>query len=163
MNTWLSILFIGLGATLLADAWAFVRQKILSVPSPNFALVGRWIAYMPTGKFVHHPITKSPAVKGEGFIGWSAHYLIGVTFAAGLVSVFGEAWLSTPSLWPALITGAVTVAAPFFLMQPGMGSGLAASKTPKPNQARLHSLVYHLVFGVGLYLSAKLLNTMFNL
>ena len=48
------------------------------------------------------------------------------------------------------------IVAPFFIMQPGMGLGIAASKTPKPNLARLRSAVTHTVFGVGLYLSALL-------
>jgi Protein of unknown function (DUF2938) len=43
------------------------------------------------------------------------------------------------------------VAAPFLLMQPGMGAGIAASRTPRPAAARLHSLVTHGIFGLGLY------------
>ncbi|MDO9126054.1 MAG: DUF2938 family protein, partial [Parvibaculum sp.] len=38
----------------------------------------------------------------------------------------------------------------------GMGAGIAASKTPKPNAARLRSLVSHTVFGIGLYVAALL-------
>jgi len=55
---------------------------------------------------------------------------------------------------PALAVGIGTVAAPFFLMQPGMGAGIAASRTPRPNAARLQSLLTHAVFGLGLYVSA---------
>jgi Protein of unknown function (DUF2938) len=36
-------------------------------------------------------------------------------------------------------------------MQPGMGAGIAASRTPRPAVARLHSLVTHGIFGLGLY------------
>ena len=57
----------------------------------------------------------------------------------------------------ALLVGVVTVAAPFLLMQPGMGAGIAASRTPRPAIARVHSLLNHLAFGAGLYLSALLL------
>ncbi|MNW02868.1 hypothetical protein D3C71_1987200 [compost metagenome] len=48
----------------------------------------------------------------------------------------------------------VSVAAPFFILQPGMGAGIAASKTPRPNTARLRSLMAHAIFGVGLYVAA---------
>jgi hypothetical protein len=41
-------------------------------------------------------------------------------------------------------------------MQPGMGAGIAASKTPNPNVARLRSIVTHTVYGIGLYGSALL-------
>jgi hypothetical protein len=60
-------------------------------------------------------------------------------------------------LLPALAIGLITLSAPFFVMQPAMGAGIAASKTPAPNVARLRSLMTHTVFGVGLYLSAALL------
>jgi hypothetical protein len=48
------------------------------------------------------------------------------------------------------------VVAQFFIMQPGMGAGIAASKTPSPAQARLRSIINHTVFGFGLYISAVL-------
>nr|WP_278252770.1 DUF2938 family protein [Stenotrophomonas maltophilia] len=57
----------------------------------------------------------------------------------------------------ALAFGTLSVAAPFLILQPGMGAGLAASKTPAPGKARLRSLVAHSVFGAGMYLSALLL------
>ncbi|MFM4830667.1 hypothetical protein D3C87_798680 [compost metagenome] len=49
--------------------------------------------------------------------------------------------------------GIGTVVAPFLLMQPCMGAGIAASRTPYPASVRLHSLITHGVFGLGLYLS----------
>jgi Protein of unknown function (DUF2938) len=55
-----------------------------------------------------------------------------------------------------LIVGLLTLVAPFFIMQPGMGAGIAASKTPNPNVARRRSVVAHTVFGIGLYGSALL-------
>ncbi|MNC81522.1 hypothetical protein D3C75_1346770 [compost metagenome] len=57
---------------------------------------------------------------------------------------------------PAFVLGLVTVAAPYLIMQPGMGAGVFASKTPKPNAARARSLLAHGVFGVALYLAGLL-------
>jgi hypothetical protein len=39
-------------------------------------------------------------------------------------------------------------------MQPSLGLGIAASRTPKPTRARLKSLATHAVFGLGLYVCA---------
>jgi len=39
-------------------------------------------------------------------------------------------------------------------MQPGMGAGLGARRSPRPGFARLQSLAMHAVFGLGLYASA---------
>lgn len=48
--------------------------------------------------------------------------------------------------------GGCPLFAQFLLMQPGMGAGIAASRTAAPNTARWQSLLTHGVFGTGLYL-----------
>jgi hypothetical protein len=146
-----SILLIGAGATAATDLWAIARKRLLGIPAPNYGLVGRWIAHMPRGRFRHDSIAAAPPVGGERLIGWTAHYLIGTAFAAILPGIWGTAWIEHPTIGPALIVGIGTVAAPFLLMQPGMGAGIAASRTPRPASARLQSLLMHAIFGLGLY------------
>ncbi|MFV8569581.1 DUF2938 domain-containing protein [Marinobacter sp. SBS5] len=148
------VLFIGIGATAVMDLWSIVRKPMLGIPLPNYGMVGRWIAHMADGQFRHDAIAASPPVRGERVIGWTAHYLIGIAFAALLIGIWGDSWSDNPTLGPALAVGIGTVAAPFLLMQPGMGAGLAASRTQHPASARLQSLLTHAVFGLGLYFSA---------
>lgn len=144
---------VGIGATLLTDLWSAIRGCLLGVPAPDFGLVGRWLAHLPRGRSLHARIAAAAAVRHERLIGWSAHYLIGIAFASLLLVLVGPAWLRHPTLPPALAFGLASVAAPFLLMQPGMGAGIAARRTPRPGIARLHSLVTHGVFGLGLYVS----------
>jgi len=146
-------LLIGAGATLVMDLWAIVRKRLLHIPALDYALVGRWLAHSMRGKFRHESIATSPPVRGERAIGWTAHYAIGIAFASLLLGMWGLAWVRQPTIGPALIVGIGSVAAPFLLMQPGMGAGIAASRTPRPAAARLQSLVTHAVFGLGLYVS----------
>jgi hypothetical protein len=154
-------LFIGAGATVVMDLWTIVRKRLFGLPSLDYALVGRWLVYMTHGRFRHSPIGASAPVKCERVIGWTAHYAIGIAFAAVLLAVWGLDWMRQPTLGPALIVGIGSVVAPFLVMQPAMGAGIAASRTPRPNVARFHSLVNHGVFGLGLYASGwvgRLLN-----
>lgn len=148
---------IGVGATVLIDLWALGLKRILGIPTMNWGLVGRWIGHMPQGRFVHDSIGKTAPVRGETAIGWFAHYAIGIIFAGALLALCGLDWARQPTLLPALLVGWATVAAPFFLMQPGLGLGIAAAKTPNPMIARLRSVLTHTVFGVGLYLAAQIL------
>lgn len=152
-----SSLFIGAGATLTTDLWAIARGRLFGVPAPDWGLVGRWLGHMARGRFRHERIATAEPVRGERVIGWTAHYLIGITFAGGLLAICGLAWARQPTPAPALAFGIATVAAPFLLMQPGMGAGIAASRTPRPNSARLQSLVTHAVFGLGLYAAGLVL------
>jgi hypothetical protein len=130
-----------------------VRRPLLGVPLPDYGLVGRWLAHSARGRLRHERIGTSPRVRGERLIGWVAHYLIGIAFAAALLAVFGIDWMRAPEIGPALAVGLGSVAAPFLVMQPGMGLGVAASRTPHPGAARAQSLVTHGVFGLGLYLA----------
>ena len=142
---------IGVGGTALLDLWTAARKSLFGVPPLDYGLVGRWLAHMVHGRFRHDAIATSPPVSGERMIGWAAHYLIGIAFAAALLAVWGLDWARHPTIGPALIVGIGTVAAPFLVMQPAMGAGIAARRTPKPTAARFHSLVAHGMFGFGLY------------
>jgi len=158
MNYLLNTLLIGAGATLAVDAWAIARRRLFGVPPPDYGLVGRWLACLPRGRFRHERIAATAPVHGEKLIGWVAHYLIGITFAALLVAIAGSDWIRRPTLAPALIVGMGTVLAPFLIMQPGMGAGIAASRTARPGIARMHSLLTHAIFGVGLYAAARIVS-----
>lgn len=158
MSIFLLTLFIGIGATAVMDVWGLARKPLLGVPPPNYGLVGRWIGHMARGRFRHASIAASAPVRGESVIGWAFHYLIGIAFAALLLGIWGNAWVQQPTIGPALAVGISTLVAPFFLMQPGMGAGIAASRTPNPTSARLQSLITHAVFGLGLYASGQAVN-----
>jgi Protein of unknown function (DUF2938) len=146
---------IGVGGTLVMDLWAVLLRQF-GVPSLNFAFLGRWIGHLPDGQFIHEKIAQAEPVRAERFIGWVAHYSIGVAFSLLLLSIFGLEWARSPSLYPALWIGVITVVAPLFVLQPALGAGVASSKTPRPLFNSLKSLVTHAVYGVGLYLAAAL-------
>ena len=147
---------IGIGATAVMDAWLVLLAR-LGVPTSSFAMVGRWVGNMRRGQFAHAGIAKAPRIRNELGLGWLTHYVIGIVYAALLVAVQGASWLEQPTFPPALAVGVATVAAPWFVMQPAMGSGFLASKTPSPLKNCLRSLANHAVFGIGLYLTAAAL------
>jgi hypothetical protein len=148
-------LVIGAGATVVMDIWTQLQKRLFGVSSLDYAMVGRWIGHLADGRYRHDSIAKASPVSGERVIGWTAHYAIGVSFAALLLGIWGLDWADNPSLGPALIVALATVVAPFLILQPALGAGIAASRTPHPNRARLKSIVTHLSFGLGLYVSAK--------
>lgn len=157
MNEILKITLVGVGATLVMDIYTFVL-KLFNINSLDYRLVGRWISKFSEGKFFHENIVKATPEKYEIFIGWTAHYLIGISFAILLVMTMGMKWLENPTLLPALIVGLVTIIAPFFIMQPAFGFGIAASNLQDPNIFRLRSLLTHSVYGIGLFVSAYVIN-----
>lgn len=161
MNYLLHALPIGIGATALMDVWGALRQPLFGLARLDYALIGRWFGGMAQGRFRHTAIARAEPVRGERLIGWAVHYLIGIGFAVLLLAIWGEEWLLQPTLAPALLVGIGTTAAPLLIMQPAMGAGMAASRTPRPNAARLQSLLSHTLYGLGLYLAGWLDHLLF--
>lgn len=155
-------LVLGIGATAVMDVWGFARRPLLGVAPPNYCLVGRWFGHMPRGRFRHPAIAAAKALRGECLVGWVAHYLTGIAFAGLLVILSDPSWTDPPRFTTALAVGLGTLAAPFLLMQPGMGAGIASSKATKPWSARLHSLITHVVFACGLYVSGVGYHALFH-
>ena len=153
----LGALLMGLGATLAIDLWGLALKRAFGIVSLNYCLLGRWLLHMPQGTLAHPSIAAAPPKAHECPVGWSAHYLIGVSLGQVFVLIGPAEWLERPTFLPALVFGVVTVAMPWLVMQPSFGLGIAASRAPKPGQARLKSLMTHTVFGIGLYLWAVLL------
>lgn len=149
--TFISVVLIGIGATLTFDLWGLFLKHTFKIPPSNICLVGRWLLYMFDGVFAHANIAAAPRKSSECQVGWMAHYLIGVTFAGIFVAIMGTQWLVHPTPVSAVVFGVVTVLAPFLIMQPSFGFGIAASKAANPMQARMRTLMNHIAFGVGLY------------
>jgi hypothetical protein len=149
---------IGIGATLLMDLWNLFLKRAFGIPSLNYCLLGRWVGHMAGGTLRHASIAAAEPKRHECTIGWISHYSIGMGLALIFVALISADWLARPTVLPALLYGLATVVFPFFIMQPSLGLGVASSRTPKPAQARLKSLMTHSVFGVGLYLSALCLS-----
>lgn len=98
---------------------------------------------MPSGTIVHRSIAAAQQKPHEC-----------AAFALVFVVLVSGRWLEHPTLLPAVAFGVVTTLVPYLIMQPSLGLGVAAAKTPNPGHARLKSLATHTVFGAGLYLWA---------
>jgi hypothetical protein len=141
------ILAVGIVATLTTDAWQRLLQTIVGIPPANWALVGRWVAWMSRGEFVHRPITATPKVNGELAIGWASHPAVGVVYAALYLATMRLGFNSGPTLASALIFAIILLVATWFILQPALGLGFVASHTPNPVVTRTINVSVHAVFG----------------
>ncbi len=150
------VFIVGIVATAVLDVWQRLVQVTVGVPATNWALVGRWISHMPRGKFIHPAIADLRSVPYEAVTGWVAHYVIGFVYAAAYLLLVRGIFDTEPTPVTAIGFGAITVAAPWLLLQPGMGLGVFARNASNPKLVRLQNLVSHIVFGIGLYLAIAL-------
>ena len=148
---------IGIGATVLMDIWAIVLNRFFGQAPANWAPVGRWFYHLKNGKVFHDSIGNAEPYEHELALGWISHYVTGIVYGLALAIIMGQPWLAAPTFIPAWILGIVTVGAGWFLLQPGLGIGWAASKTANPNKVRAMNLIAHTVFALGLYGTALLI------
>ena len=144
-------LVIGLLATVLIDVWALVLKHLLKLPTTNWAMVGRWVGHLPEGRFVHRKIADATPVAGEAPLGWATHYAIGLVYGVGYLWLMRDVVAQPPGLVSAIAFSVVLLAAPWFVLLPGIGAGILARRAPKPWLMRAINVSVHVVFGVGLY------------
>lgn len=147
----------GIGGTITLDVYAWLVRRLWGIQGSNWAMVGRWIGHMPRGRFVQRNLGAAERIPGELALGWTVHYVIGIGYGLLLLAFAGAGWLQAPSLAEPMIVALVLLVLPYFVMMPGMGMGIAASRAPNPTAARLKSVIGHAVFGFGMYLTGMLL------
>jgi hypothetical protein len=144
------VLAMGIGATLAIDLWSTFLKRSFGIMPTNWAIVGRWFAGIPQGRFSLQSGSGMNPVRYELQLGWIAHYAVGICYALVYVTILRIASTQV-SLSTALAFGLVTVLAPWLVLMPGLGKGWFAAATPKPALTRLLNIVVHLIFGAGLY------------
>jgi hypothetical protein len=145
---------IGAGGAASMDAWSWLLRRRFGIRGLDYAMLGRWIGHFRHRRFFHERIAAADPIRWERTLGWLAHYAIGIAFAVLLLAIWGLDWARSPTVVPPLLIGLGTIAAPWLVMQPGMGAGIAASRTPDPRTARLRNLGTHTVYGLGVFATA---------
>lgn len=141
---------IGVGATILFDLWL----ALIARGAPNMAPLGRWVWGMREGVFRHADIARAAPARHETALGWAVHYAVGIAYGKIFALLMGPGWMAAPSLGSALAFGIVTLGAGWFVLQPCLGLGVAAARTPDPWRRRAEGLIGHAIFGLGLWLTA---------
>lgn len=159
LNLIVNGILIGIGATTVMDVWALVLSLLPGQSRPNWGLVGRWFWHLRDGQIFHDDISASKPYAHEVALGWIGHYAVGILYGIIFALYGGAAWFANPIFLPAWIFGILTVAAGWFLLQPGLGIGWAASRLPNARNVRILNLVAHTFFAFGMYGTGILLKT----
>ena len=146
----------GAVATAMIDVWQIVSKALFGIPRTNWAMVGRWFAHLPRGVVFHDSIAQAEPVRGELAIGWIAHYGVGIAYAAIYLALPLIGVIDGPAFGSAMAFALVTIFAGWLLLQPGMGAGWFASRTPNPMASRAIGVTNHVFFGLGLYAGVML-------
>ena len=144
-------ILMGIAGTLAMDVWAVVLNRIAQIPGPNWGAVGRWVVEVSRGRVFHASIGDVAEEPGEVRIGWAFHYLVGAIYGLVFMLLAGADWLNNPTFLPVWAFSLLTIGFGWFLLQPGLGLGWAASKTDTPWRARGLGLLAHTVFGLGMW------------
>jgi hypothetical protein len=146
----------GVFATAMLDLWQRLLHAVAGIPPANWAMIGRWFAYLPRGQVVHRPIGATAEVRGELALGWAMHYLVGLAYGFAYLGLLVYGLDRPPSLLNGAVFGAASVAIAWFIMQPGIGIGVMGRLTPNPAVPILNALASHVIYGLALFAGAWL-------
>lgn len=143
---------IGGVATVLLDLWMVALWAFAGQAAPNWGPPGRWLYHLLTGgRMWHDNIGAAEPFAGEVALGWVLHYGVGIAFGVALALMVGPVWFVVPRFLPAFIWGMATIGFGWFLLQPALGLGTAAARTPNPSKVRVLNILGHTVFALGLW------------
>src|SRR5215471_2580344 len=104
---------------------------------------------------------RAPADRCDAFDSRRTRDRVGLSLCGGhclCSSLLGNNSLGA-CFWATLISALVfaiaLLVAPWFVMQPALGLGFFAARTPHPSVTRIVNISGHAAFGVGLYLGAS--------
>lgn len=146
------MIILGVLATAIMDAIQYSRYRLFNTPWFDYRLFGRVLILKLNAKNSSN-FRSHPPVFGELALGWGLHYFIGVILSISACWLVQVWQINAPIILFFITYGFVTVFLPFFVMQPLMGLGIAASKTPNPWANRLKSCVVHSIFGLSIYIA----------
>ncbi|WP_234901927.1 DUF2938 domain-containing protein [Agrobacterium rubi] len=149
---------MGIGGTMFMDVWAIILHRFFHQPAPNWGPVGRWFWHLPKGTVFHDNIARAAHYEHEVALGWISHYAVGIIYGVLLAVIVPSGWFAAPTFLLPWIVGIITVGAGWFLLQPGLGIGWAASKTPNPNKVRALNLIAHTIFALGMFVTALIIH-----
>ena len=150
----LEILITGVIATVALDLWQQIYRLLFGAPITNWAMIGRWAAGIPKGRLVYDNIGKAPPVANELALGWGVHYAVGIGYAVVYLFLMWFIVRSPPDFVSAIVFGSISVCVTWFVIEPMLGAGAMASKTPKQSAAMAHDFTSHLSFGFGLFVGS---------
>ena len=147
---------IGILATLFMDLFSIINKKLFKITPLNYAIIGRWVLHWKSCKFAHNNIMQTQTLKNELVLGWIIHYITGVSWTY-LYFVMCTYFSYEINLLNTIIFTSITTLLPFMVIQPFLGFGFFAYKTPSPIHSIRNSLIAHITFGVGIFYSYKIL------
>ncbi|CAI3930005.1 MULTISPECIES: DUF2938 domain-containing protein [Commensalibacter] len=157
MSLMIDGILIGVGATVMMDIWDIVFGSLPGQSKSNWAPVGRWVWHLKEGIVFHQNIDDAKPYEHELALGWIFHYIVGILYGVLFALYVGTGWFAYPTFLPTWVWGMITIGAGWFLLQPGLGIGVAASQLSNAWTVRILNIVAHSFFALGMYGTALLL------
>ncbi len=144
------IVAVGVGTCIVFDLWQRVFAIFTGIPPSNWAMVGRWLLGVLSGKgLIARDLAAQPARRNEAAAGWALHYVVAVGYAVIYAALMQAGWL-VAGPGDGLIFGVVSVVVPWLFFMPALGNGMMARLTPNPLKTCAVALIMHALFGVVL-------------
>jgi hypothetical protein len=151
----LALFFVAIFGAIVIDTTAKIIAEIYDLGSvlAGYQSLGRYILTLFNGEasFPDPNFSKIPKLKGETFVGLSAHILVCLfdTYLYFLLSF--KILKSKPKILPALIMMWLFMFMPLYMEMPALGLGWAGAESPNQDLLLLRTFICHTCYGIALY------------
>ena len=150
-------LSVGIFATATFDLM-YLAFYLLADSAVDWSMLGRIIGYLLfKGQFVVLNWTLVPALPYENFIGWCAHYFVGVAYAFFYIYVILNKLTRVNQVWKSIVFLWCMTIFPFLFLDPISGSGIFDLATRHPVYNILMTFCAHTYYGFCLWAWTNLL------
>lgn len=156
---WISFIG-GLFGAVLMDITEMLMFKFGISSGVKGVYIGRWIAGMLKGVFIHRDIASSSAAPNEARIGQLFHFIVGGGVVGAGYPVFLAILgldVSANHLIFATIYGFFTSLLPWFILMPCFGWGVFGVRAPTGSKPIVSPIISHTPFGLGVGITLMLI------
>lgn len=153
----LHLLFISVFSGLCLDLGSNLYLLFSDNPLNNFASLGRYLVYITQGHPLVEAIQQVPAVPHEVLIGWLVHFSVSLVYTVIYISFVEKGLFLKPSLKKSLFYAWSLLFFPLVVVSYAFGEGFFHVNSPNMIHAILFSTFCHSCYGIGLYITTKVL------
>ncbi|MHA2805820.1 DUF2938 family protein [Vibrio campbellii] len=153
----LHLLFISVFSGLCLDLGSNLYLLFSDHPLNNFESLGRYLVYITQGHPLVESIQQVPAVPHDVLIGWIMHFSVSLAYTVFYISFVEKGLFLKPSLKKSLVYAWSLLFFPLVVVSYAFGEGFFHVNSPNTIQAILFSIYCHSCYGIGLFITTKVL------
>lgn len=152
----LRIICVWISSLFLSDSFLYIYNAIFNFKGSIYQPLGYWVIQIYHGHFFLENILSITPSSPQAIFGLSIHLILGFFFSILYVFIIYFRFDFNHRFRDGIIYGLCLILFPLFIELPALGYGLLGIKMPYYFLFIIRTIVFHLLFGIGMALGLNL-------